>query len=68
MFHKSVVSSNLLSVAYENHVLEIRFRSGGCYRYHNVPKSVYLALMNAPSKGKYFARHIKPFYPYYKVY
>ena len=59
---KLVYSSNLSSVGYENGVLEIHFHSGGIYQYDNVPRSVYEALLAAPSKGKYFHKHIKDNY------
>ena len=49
-----VVSSNLASVGFENGILYITFHSGGTYWYRGVPKSVYDALMSAPSHGKYF--------------
>lgn len=59
-----VVSSNLRSVAYDpkTRVLEIEFHSGGIYQYSGVPRSEYEALMNAASKGSYFAHNIKNSY------
>ncbi len=56
-----VKSSNLSTVSYNGgtRILEIRFRSGRLYRYSNVPKSVYDGLMDSPSLGSYFYRHIK---------
>ena len=64
MIHIPVQSSNLLSVAYQSGVLEIRFRSGRLYRYFNVPEAVFQELLHAPSKGRYFHRHIRNVYPY----
>ena len=61
-----VASSNLSSVGYENGILYISFHSGATYWYKDVPESVYRNLMNAPSKGKYFAAHIKTAYQYGK--
>lgn len=59
-----VESSNLSSVGYDpkTRVLEIEFHSGGVYQYSGVPQSEYEALMNAPSKGSYFAHNIKNSY------
>jgi len=56
-----VSSSNLRSVGYDpkTRVLEIEFHSGGIYQYSGVPESEYNALMNATSKGSYFAHNIK---------
>lgn len=62
MQRKKVVSSDLASVGYENGILEIEFKSGGIYRYMNVPEYVYNGLMNADSKGKYFHANIRDVY------
>ena len=67
MIHIPVQSSNLLSVAYQSGVLEIRFRSGRLYRYFNVPEAVFQELLHAPSKGRYFHRRIRDVYPYAPV-
>lgn len=62
-----VQSSSLRSVGYESGVLEIRFLSGGVYRYFGVPEPVYRALMAASSKGTYFLEHIRGAYRYTRV-
>lgn len=62
-----VTSSNLSSVGYENGTLYIRFHSGGLYAYSGVPQSVYIDLMNAPSKGQYFHAHIRTSYPCHRI-
>jgi hypothetical protein len=62
-----VSSSNLSSVGYENNTLYVSFNHGGTYSYSGVPYSVYENLLNAPSKGQYFARNIKNVYPYTKL-
>ncbi len=62
----NVISSNLDFVEYDSTYCElfITFKSGSKYVYFNVPESVYCDLLNAPSKGKYFNKNIKPFYRY----
>ncbi|MBM7064294.1 KTSC domain-containing protein [Neisseria elongata] len=67
MHHHPVLSSNLSSVAYENGILEIRFKNGSLYRYEGVPQTVYYELLHAPSKGRYLHSQIKPFYPYRRI-
>ena len=59
--HIPVKSSNLKSVAYDSDsgTLEIAFKKGK-YTYTNINESTYNGLMNAHSKGGYFARFIKP--------
>ncbi len=65
----SVSSSNIAQIGYspESSTLEILFHTGSVYQYFNVPASVYSALMNAYSKGTYFAQSIKNSYRYIQV-
>ena len=64
-----VSSSNLASIGYDamSATLEIAFNEGGVYQYDRVPESVYLNLMAAASKGKYFDSMIKKAYTCHKV-
>ncbi|EGF11154.1 hypothetical protein HMPREF9123_1113 [Neisseria bacilliformis ATCC BAA-1200] len=63
MIHTPVLSSNLSSVAWQAGTLEIQFKNGRRYRYFDVPEAVFVQLLQAPSKGRYFHRHIKNNYP-----
>ena len=56
-----VKSSNLASVGYDERTmtLEVEFRDGSIYEYSRVLKSVYLELMKADSKGKYFKKNVR---------
>jgi S1-C subfamily serine protease/cytochrome c-type biogenesis protein CcmH/NrfG len=58
---KPVSSTTLKSVGYDgtHRVLEIEFHNGSVYQYLDVPKSVYVELMQADSLGRYFNRKIK---------
>lgn len=64
-----VSSSNLYAVGYNGvlKVLTIQFRDGSVYEYYNVPEMIYLALMNASSKGAYAHRYIYSRYLQSKV-
>jgi KTSC domain len=44
--------------------LELQFDSGKVYKYFNVPKSVWLALCRAESKGKFFQNEISEKFRY----
>ena len=66
-----VESTALAAVGYSKRLraLEIEFRNGAIYRYLEVAPSVYRALMNSPSKarfyhenvrGKYRSLHVRP--------
>lgn len=69
MQRESVSSSNLASVGYDeaSSTLEIAFRGGGVYQYDGVEKLVYLALLSAGSKGRFFHANIKNSYSYRKA-
>ena len=59
-----VRSSNLAAAGWNGQdmaagVLVVEFRSGARWAYEPVPQSVYGALMAAPSKGAYFAEHVR---------
>jgi len=62
MKREIVVSSELHSVGYDDsdNVLEVAFRTGGVYRYFGVPRTLFVSLINAPSKGQFFNKQIKP--------
>jgi len=67
MKRQPVESSNLVSVGYENDVLEIAFKANKVYDYFGVPHSVYAALIRAESVGEYFDENIKGHYLYQRV-
>ena len=69
MDRKPVGSSNLRSVGYDelSRTLEIEFHNGRVYRYGQIPLGIYEGLMNAVSKGRYFALGIKDKYPYARI-
>ncbi len=69
MQRKNVISSDIKSIGYDETscILEIEFNSVSVYQYYNVPRSVYIELMNATSHGKYFHRYIKDVYPVKRI-
>ena len=69
MIRQPVSSSNIRSIGYDSvsNTLEIEFHSGGVYQYFNVPESIYKELMQAPSHGSYFHRHIRERFRWTKV-
>ncbi len=67
-----VESSNVHSVGYRvsDKTLFVKFKSekrgyeGSRYTFYSVPSDIYLGLLNAASKGKYFAANVKGKYSY----
>jgi hypothetical protein len=60
MERSKVESEMLEAVGYDEakQVLEVIFRSGELYLYHDVPKEAYEGLLAAKSKGRYMHSHI----------
>jgi hypothetical protein len=58
---RRVQSSMMTSVRYDHnaHELYITLTSGKTYRYLNVPLELYVALLDADSKGDFFNSNIK---------
>jgi hypothetical protein len=62
----TVESSTLATVAYDEarELLQLGFCSRAVYQYFGVPGSVHRALLDAPSKGRYFNHAIRGRFPY----
>jgi len=61
-------SSSLHSAGYQEQCgLEIEFRDGSVYRYADVSLQVYLALLRAESKGRFFNSHIRTQFPSIRI-
>ena len=58
---RDVQSSVLSAVGYdeERHLLEVKFRTGRVYHYHQVPPELFAKLLAARSAGQYFNRAIR---------
>lgn len=56
-----VISRNLAAMGYDQVTgeLQVQFQNGAIYSYQGVPPEVYQGLVNAPSKGQYFAYAIR---------
>lgn len=62
----AVDSTTLRTVGYdaERQLLQIEFQDLSIYQYFDVPAAVCEELMQAPSKGAYFNRSIRPRFDY----
>ena len=69
MKRQSVVSTNVASVGYNQHlhVLEIEFSRGAIYRFLDVPRSVYRELMETSSKGHFINENLRGHYRFVHV-
>lgn len=66
---ESPESSNIARYKYDEkaRALTVEFKSGGVYKYYDVPQVIYDQLNRAPSKGQFLARSIKGAYRYARV-
>ena len=62
-------SDMLLAAGYDqkSRILQVVFRTGGTYRYKNVPSDKYDELMSAESIGQYMHKNIIGHYDYERV-
>jgi hypothetical protein len=50
--------SNMADFEYKQQVLKVTFLDGNVYEYFDVPKAVYVKLINSDSPGRFARRHI----------
>ena len=62
-------SEMLLAAGYDqkSRILQVVFRTGGIYRYKNVPSDKYDELMSAESIGQYMHKNIIGHYDYERL-
>lgn len=51
-------TSAISDFEYKSQVLKITFMDGNAYEYFDVPKAIYVKLINADSPGRFARRHI----------
>ena len=67
MQRQPVSSSRISSVGWENNTLEIQFKNGSIYQYHNVSITEYKNFMNSPSLGSALSV-LDKIHPYNRIY
>src|SRR4051812_33666961 len=60
----TTTGSNIADFDYKSQVLTVHFMDGSAYEYFDVPKAVYVKLINADSPGRFARRHIYNAYVY----
>ena len=63
----TITTSNIADFEYKSQVLKVSFLDGNEYEYFDVPKAVYIKLINADSPGRFARRHIYNEYVYRSV-
>lgn len=54
-----VASSQVESIGHDGQHMHVKFKSGGTYRYHDVPQETFEAARAAESVGKFINAHVK---------
>lgn len=60
----TTTTSNMADFEFKSQILTITFLDGSVYEYFDVPKAVYVKLINADSPGRFARRHIYNAYVY----
>jgi len=60
----TTTTSAIADFEYKSQVLKISFMDGSEYEYFDVPKAVYVKLINADSPGRFARRHVYNSYVY----
>lgn len=65
----AVSSDNVAAVGYDSdaETLYVSFMSATTYAFYGVPEHLFKQMLDAPSKGAFFAGFIKGKYPYDKL-
>lgn len=61
-----VSSSRILSVGWENNVMEVEFHNGAVYQYHGVTQSEYQVFLSSSSLGSALSK-LDKIHPYNRV-
>ncbi|MCE9540566.1 MAG: KTSC domain-containing protein [Bacteroidetes bacterium] len=63
----TITSSIIVDFQHKGLTLKINFSDGSVYEYFNVPKNIYIKLVNADSQGRFARRHIFSSYLYRNI-
>lgn len=66
---QEVESSMMDDIAYDEATeqLAVTFKNGSVYHYYDVEQPIFDGLEQAKSKGKFFIRHVRPWYKYKRI-
>jgi len=56
--YEITTNAGIMDFEYKSQVLKVEFADGNAYEYFDVPKAVYVKLINADSPGRFARRHI----------
>ena len=62
-----ITSSIIVDFNYKGTTLTITYAEGNCYEYFEVPRSIYIKLVNADTPARFARRHICGSFTYREV-
>jgi hypothetical protein len=62
-----ISSSTIVDLNYKGGNLNITYAEGNCYEYFDVPRALYIKLVNADTPGRFARRHICGSFTYREV-
>ena len=66
-YNLTTATSPITDYEYKSQVLKVSFADGNTYEYFDVPKAIYVKLVNADSPGRFARRHIYTEFVYRSV-
>lgn len=66
-YTETITASNIADFEYKSQTLQVTFYDGAVYEYFDVPKAIYIKLVNADSPGRFARRHIFNEYVYRNI-
>lgn len=66
---QEVDSSMMENISYDEAVqeLSVTFKNGSVYHYYEVEQPIFDGLEQSASKGRFFIRHIRPWYKFKRI-
>lgn len=66
-YTQTTATCGIADFTWERQVLKVYFLDGSAYEYFEVPRAVYVKLVNADSPGRFARRHIFNVFPYRNI-
>jgi hypothetical protein len=66
-YTETISASTILDFSYQKQTLQLTFQDGSSYEYLDVPKALYIKLVNSDTPGRFCRRHIYHEFVYRKV-
>jgi len=63
-YQETINKASILDYEFKSQVLQVHFSDGSSYEYFDVPRAIYVKLVNADSPGRFARRHIFNSYIY----